>query len=127
MNTNVLILLALLSEASTPPEPWSLSNIKTNRPLALELGEAWCSCSYGGFVEADLPAGYRPMLKGELVLGGDEVKLTTSGWVKSNNHNANNGEQTSEYLYRTTRPLPAIAEPDPYQELRDAEAAGKVI
>lgn len=83
MNTNILILLALLSEASATPEPWSLSNIKTNRPLG--PGEAWCTHSHENFTEADLPAGYRPLLKDELVIEGDEVKLTYSGWVRSNN------------------------------------------
>lgn len=87
---------------------WSLDDIKTEREL--RPGEEWRTCALQTFEEDDLPTGYRPLLEGELVLEGDEVKYGRGEWSKSMNFSDPHPTQSICYLYRTTRPLPLTPE-----------------
>jgi hypothetical protein len=97
-------------------KPWSLTrSLPGFRPLV--DGEEW----YNGqrFEGEDLAEGSRPILVREKVQEDDEYFCPFSElWVPTYNHVACKGEPALNFKYRTTRPLPAL--PDPQREAEEA-------
>lgn len=92
------------SEGDLELAPWSLTRHITGfRPL--RDGEEWFD---NGWREELLPEGYRPLLKGELPLPGDEYDLVShpTGWDTQTGEGFIVVEGHRGLFHRTRRPLP---------------------
>lgn len=107
---------------STEIPTWDFENIQY-RPFTWKLpeppaGKRW---HRDDFQEEDLPEGFRPLMKGEVPLTGDEWR-SDRGWLKQTPETDNTELASYHTKHRTRRPLPAAPRMVPWDSPEELPA-----